>query len=59
MEMLNQVTHEFRTPLSCIISMLELIEPQMDEEAREQYLQPAMSSGRLLMYLLNDILDLA
>ena len=35
MEMLNQVTHEFRTPLNCIISMLELIGNKVDLDTNE------------------------
>lgn len=57
--MLRDVSHEFRTPLNCIISMLELMQHSLSPQLRTDYLIPALYSGKQLMCLLNDILDLA
>ena len=50
-------SHELRTPLNCIITMLDLVEKSVSDELWEDYLQPASHSAKLLLSLVNDILD--
>ena len=55
---LAKITHEFRSPLGGVLSMLEGLAPQISHHLREKYLQPALTSASVLLYLVNDILDL-
>ena len=55
---LSYVSHEFRTPLNCINGMLQCLEEQVPLSAYETYIQPALSSGKYLMNMLQDILDM-
>lgn len=57
--MLRNVSHEFRTPLNCIISMLQLVGSEVSQEIIDKYINPAIFSSEQLMSLLNDILDKA
>ena len=55
----SYVSHEMRTPLNCIIGMLNMMEPVLEEKNVEEYLLPALSSAKFLLNLLNDLLDVA
>jgi signal transduction histidine kinase len=46
-----------RTPLNAIISMLECLEKDIDDYLKRVYVKPCLNSARLLLSLLNDILD--
>ena len=53
------VSHEMRTPLNCIIGMLNMMEPLIETVNIEEFLLPALSSAKFLLNLLNDLLDVA
>ncbi|MCP4687659.1 MAG: HAMP domain-containing protein, partial [Desulfobacterales bacterium] len=61
-EFLANMSHELRTPLNHIIGFTELVVDKNfgDLNAiQEEYLNDALSSGRHLLSLINDILDLS
>jgi signal transduction histidine kinase/DNA-binding response OmpR family regulator len=61
-EFLANMSHELRTPLNAVIGFSEvLIEKMFGElnKKQEEYLQDILSSGRHLLSLINDILNLS
>jgi len=61
-EFLASMSHELRTPLNAIIGFSQVLQEQLFGElnARQQrYLQHIAGSGRHLLALINDILDLS
>ena len=61
-EFLASMSHELRTPLNAIIGFSEVLLERMFgdlNERQEQYLTDILASGRHLLELLNDILDLS
>ncbi|MEO7270214.1 MAG: response regulator [Knoellia sp.] len=61
-EFLASMSHELRTPLNAVIGFSEvLLERMFGEinERQEDYLRDILSSGRHLLALLNDVLDLS
>jgi signal transduction histidine kinase len=61
-EFLASVSHELRTPLNAIIGFSEVLQEKMFGELNEkqnEYVGDILSSGRHLLSLINDILDLA
>lgn len=56
----STVSHDLRTPLNAIIGFSELLEMGVADEAeRTRYLSSIRSSSRVLMDLINDVLDLS
>lgn len=63
-EFLANVTHELRTPLVSIIGFAELLrdareDPKSDRKRLARYTQHILTSGRNLLDIINDLLDLA
>ncbi|MBU0718795.1 MAG: HAMP domain-containing histidine kinase [Planctomycetes bacterium] len=63
-EFLANVTHELRTPLVSIIGFAELLRdswdnPDADRKRLARYSENILVSGRSLMEIINDLLDLA
>jgi signal transduction histidine kinase len=59
-EFLTNMSHELRTPLNAIIGFSEIIRttPDLSEAERGEFAETIHSSGRQLLTLINDILDL-
>ena len=57
--LLSSVSHELRTPLNGSINFIEesLIDTAIPSSSKEKWLVPALRSNRLLLSLVNDILD--
>jgi signal transduction histidine kinase len=61
-EFVANMSHELRTPLNAIIGFSELLQLQIPGELNEQqraYVDDVIESGRHLLALINDILDLS
>jgi signal transduction histidine kinase/CheY-like chemotaxis protein len=59
---LANMSHELRTPLNAIIGFSELMydgSVPLDDETTHEYLGDILTSGRHLLQLINDVLDLA
>ena len=53
------VSHELRTPLNGILGMVQIMEREVTETRILKYLKTCKSSARLLLSLVNSILDMA
>lgn len=53
------ISHEFRTPLNAIIGFCELLKNNLNDRRLKSYVEAIYSSGKVLVSLINDILDLS
>ncbi len=58
-EFIANVSHEIRTPMNVILGFSEMLYEQTENPSRKNMLESILSSGKLLLTLLNDILDLS
>lgn len=61
-DFLSNMSHELRTPLNSIIGFSELLVEQTRDrlvQREQRYLEDVLTSGRHLLSLINDILDLS
>lgn len=58
-EFLALLSHEFRTPLNGILGMTEILLMSSLTEEQQQSVSVIQESSQLLLYLINDILDLS
>ena len=56
---LANMSHEIRTPMNAILGFSEALYNKLDREDTKKMVESILSGGKLLMSLLNDILDLA
>ncbi len=58
-EFLAHISHEIRTPMTAILSLTELVLNTPLSESQQSLLNKSKSAGRLLLGIINDILDLS
>jgi len=58
-KLLASVSHELKTPLNANLTFIDsaLSNEEVPQTIKEQLLSPALISGKLLLHLINDILD--
>ncbi len=59
-QFLSRVSHELRTPLNAVLGFTQLLELEPgDGERQRQWIAQVLSSGRHLLALMDDVLDLS
>ena len=58
-EFLANMSHEIRTPLNSVIGFSDILATLVTDEKQQQYISAIKSSGKSLLALINDILDLS
>jgi len=58
-EFLANMSHEIRTPMNAVLGYTELLSSLLTEQTQKNYIESIKSSGRSLLTLINDILDLS
>jgi PAS domain S-box-containing protein len=58
-EFLANMSHEIRTPMNAILGFTDLMDPLITDPMQRSYLESIKISGKGLMALINDILDLS
>ncbi len=56
---LSSMSHEIRTPMNAIMGFSELLNNTVEDPRQKQYIASILSSGKTLLLLINDILDLS
>jgi PAS domain S-box-containing protein len=58
-DFLANMSHEIRTPMNAILGYTELLSSMLVDQIQKNYINSIKSSGRSLLTLINDILDLS
>ncbi len=58
-EFLANMSHEIRTPMNAVIGFTDILSRQIKDETQLQYLNSIKVSGKNLLSIINDILDLS
>jgi len=58
-EFLANMSHEIRTPMNAVLGYTELLSSLLTDDNQKNYIESIRSSGRSLLTLINDILDLS
>ncbi len=58
-EFLANMSHEIRTPMNAILGFSEILLNKIEDPVHKNYLKSIYSSGKTLLALINDILDLS
>ncbi len=58
-EFLANMSHEIRTPMNAILGFTDLLDPLVADPMQKSYLESIKISGKGLLALINDILDLS
>ncbi|PIE31995.1 hypothetical protein CSA56_16710 [candidate division KSB3 bacterium] len=58
-EFLANMSHEIRTPMNAILGLSGLLQKSVHDEKHQSWLRSIVSSGKTLLSLINDILDLS
>ena len=56
---LSNMSHEIRTPINAVLGMNEMILRECTDESILSYAENIQSSGKTLLFLINDILDMS
>jgi len=56
---LANMSHELRTPLNAVLGYADILHALETEQKKKQYLKTIVSSGNVLLQLINDVLDLS
>jgi CheY-like chemotaxis protein/nitrogen-specific signal transduction histidine kinase len=58
-KLLASVSHELRTPLNGNMNLIDcaILDPAIPQKVKDKFLIPAVRSGKLLLHIINDILD--
>jgi signal transduction histidine kinase/DNA-binding response OmpR family regulator len=58
-EFLANMSHEIRTPMNAILGFSEILSAKVQDSRHREYVQAIHSSGKSLLNLINDVLDLS
>jgi len=58
-EFLANMSHEIRTPMNAIIGFTDLLEESVKDPTNINYVKSVKNSGKVLLTIINDILDLS
>ncbi|MBN2817071.1 MAG: response regulator [Campylobacterales bacterium] len=58
-EFLANMSHEIRTPMNAIIGFTDLLEKHVEDEVSKNYAKSVQDSSKVLLGIINDILDIS